>query len=55
LLTGVLIGFGLIGILSVGAPFLLLGVILAVIGALRVDARGIWAALVGFGASRLAS
>jgi hypothetical protein len=50
LLTGALIGFGLIAILSIGALFLALGMILAVIGALRVDARGIWAALVGFGA-----
>ena len=50
LLTGALIGFGMIGILSIGAPVLLLGVILLVIGALRVGPRGIWAALVGFGA-----
>ena len=50
LLTGALIGFGLIGILSIGAPFLLLGVILTVIGTLRVGPRGIWAAIVGFGA-----
>jgi hypothetical protein len=50
LLTGALIGFGCIAILSIGAPFLLLGVILVVIGALRVGPRGIWAALVGFGA-----
>jgi hypothetical protein len=50
LLTGALIGFGLIGILSIGSPFLLLGMVLIAIGALRVGARGIWAALVGFGA-----
>ena len=50
LLTGAFIGFGLIGILSIGAPFLLLGVLLAVFGALRVGPRGIWVALVGFGA-----
>lgn len=50
LLTGALIGFGFIAILSIGAPFVLLGVILAVIGAIRFRGRGIWAALVGFGA-----
>jgi hypothetical protein len=50
LLTGALIGFGMIAILSIGSLFLLLGVILLVVGALRVGPRGIWAALVGFGA-----
>lgn len=49
LLTGALIGFGFIAILSIGAPFVLLGVILAVIGAIRFREKGIWAALVGFG------
>jgi hypothetical protein len=48
--AGALLGFGLIGMLSIGAPFLLLGVLLIVFGALRVGPRGIWAALVGFGA-----
>jgi hypothetical protein len=50
LLTGALLGFGFIAILSIGAPFLLLGAILVAIGALRVGPRGIWAALVGVGA-----
>ena len=50
LLTGALIGFGCIAILSLGAPFLLLGVLMVVFGAFRVGPRGIWAALVGFGA-----
>jgi hypothetical protein len=50
LLTGALIGFGMIAILSIGASFLLLGAILIVIGALRVGPRGIWAAIVGYGA-----
>jgi len=50
LLTGALIGFGMIAILSIGSLFLLLGVMLLVVGALRVGPRGIWAALVGFGA-----
>ena len=45
LLTGALIGFGMIAILSIGSLFLLLGVMLLVVGALRVGPRGIWAAL----------
>ena len=51
LLTGALLGFGFIAILSIGSLFVLLGVLLVVLGALRVGPRGIWAALVGFGAA----
>jgi hypothetical protein len=50
LLTGALLGFGFIAILSIGSLFVLLGVLLVVLGALRVGPRGIWAALIGFGA-----
>jgi hypothetical protein len=50
LLTGALIGCGVIAILSIGALFLALGMILIAIGALRVGPRFTWAALVGFGA-----
>jgi hypothetical protein len=50
LLTGALLGVGFIAILSIGSLFVLLGVLLVVLGALRVGPRGIWAALVGFGA-----
>jgi hypothetical protein len=49
LLTGALIGFGVIAILSAGFPFLLLGLILVVFGAIRLGGAGLWAALVGFG------
>lgn len=49
LLTGALIGFGVIAILSVGIPFLLLGLILVVFGAVRHKGAGLWAALVGVG------
>jgi hypothetical protein len=49
LLTGALIGVGLLAILSVGLPFLVLGLILATFGAIRLGARGLWAALIGFG------
>lgn len=47
--VGGLIGFGVIGVLGIGAPFLLLGVILLVIGAWRLGVRDLWAALVGGG------
>jgi hypothetical protein len=47
--AGALIGFGVLAILSIGALFLLAGLILVVIGAIRVGARGLWAGLVGFG------
>jgi hypothetical protein len=49
LLTGMLIGFGVIAILSIGLPFLLLGLILVVFGAIRLGGTGLWAAPVGFG------
>jgi hypothetical protein len=49
LLTGALIGFGVIAAASIGIPFFLLGVVLVVVGALRVGGAGLWAALVGFG------
>jgi hypothetical protein len=49
LLTGGLLGFGLIAILSIGAPFLLVGVILLIFGAIRLGGGGLWAAAVGFG------
>ena len=47
--AGALIGAGVIAILSIGVLFLLAGLILVVIGAIRVGARGLWAGLVGFG------
>jgi hypothetical protein len=47
--AGALIGFGVIAILSIGALFLLAGLILVIIGALRLGARGLWAGLIGFG------
>ncbi|HEY7984600.1 MAG TPA: hypothetical protein VID73_10560 [Ktedonobacterales bacterium] len=50
LLTGALIGFGAIAILSIGFPFILLGLILVVFGAVRLGGAGLWAALVGCGA-----
>lgn len=49
LITGALLGFGLIGILSIGAPILLLGLLLLIFGAIRLGGSGLWAAAVGFG------
>ncbi len=49
LLTGACIGFGVIAILSIGIFSLLAGMILLVVGAIRLGGRGLWAALVGFG------
>jgi len=49
LLTGALLGFGFIGVLSIGLPFILLGIILTIFGAIRLRGTVVWAALVGFG------
>jgi hypothetical protein len=40
LLTGALIGFGVSGMASIGLPFLLLGLLLVIVGAIRLGARG---------------
>lgn len=50
LLAGALIGFGLIGILSIGFPFLVVGCGLVIYGIIRFGFRGFWASLVGLGA-----
>jgi hypothetical protein len=47
--AGALLGFGVIAILSIGVLFLLAGLIMVVIGAIRFGARGLWAGLIGFG------
>jgi hypothetical protein len=49
LVTGALVGFGFIGILSIGLPFLLVGLAMVVFGAIRLGGSGIWALLVGLG------
>jgi hypothetical protein len=50
LLAGVITGFGLIGILSIGFPFLLVGCGMGIYGIFRFKFSGSWAFLVGFGA-----
>jgi hypothetical protein len=49
LVTGALLGFGLLGILTIGLPFLLVGVVLVIFGAIRLGGSGLWAAVVSFG------
>lgn len=51
LIGGVLMGFGIIGILSIGFPFLLLGIGLVAFGIARFWIRDLWAAVMGFGAA----
>ena len=47
--AGALAGFGLIGQMTIGAPFLLAGVVLALVGLPLLWTRGTWAFFVGFG------
>jgi hypothetical protein len=47
LLAGVLIGFGLLGILSIGIPFLVLGVALVLLAPARATPERFWPPLVG--------
>jgi hypothetical protein len=48
------IGFGVIAILSIGWPSILLGLILVVIGVIRLGVREVWGALLGGGLAPLA-
>lgn len=52
--AGGLLGFGVIAILSIGAPLIVLGLILIVVGVLRLGPRGLWGALLGCGLVPLA-
>ena len=49
-IMGAVLGFGLIGMMTIGLPFLLIGVLMVVYGASRVGKTGVWGLLVGFGA-----
>lgn len=48
--TGTVLGVGLAALPSIGIILLPVGMVLVVVGALRVGARGLWALAVGFGA-----
>ena len=52
--AGALIGFGVIALLSIGWATILLGLILVVIGVVRVGVHGVWGALLGGGLVPLA-
>ena len=47
--AGALAGFGLIGLMTIGGPFLLAGAVLALAGLILLRTKGIWALFVGFG------
>lgn len=49
LLAGVLTSFGVLALLSIGFPFLLVGLGLMIYSIIRFRFRGFWAFLVGFG------
>lgn len=49
LFAGAVIGFGIIAILSIGLPFIILGMLLVAFGAVRFGIRDLWAAVVGLG------
>lgn len=49
LLTGALIAFGGLAILSIGIPFLAAGVVLLMTGLFLYRARQVWLVIVGFG------
>jgi hypothetical protein len=47
--TGAVTGFGLIGLMTIGFPFMVVGLIMAVVGVWRLGVGGIWGFLIGFG------
>lgn len=49
IIAGGLIGFGFIGILSIGLPFLIVGLGMLVVGLFLWRGRGFWLAVIAFG------
>lgn len=49
IITGALMGFGLIGLMTIGAPFLIVGLVMAFVGIWKPGLSGAWTGLVGFG------
>ena len=47
--TGAVMGFGLIGLMTIGFPFLVLGLAMAVVGLWKPGPGGAWGVLIGFG------
>lgn len=50
IISGGLMGFGFIGILSIGLPFLLVGLGMLVVGVTRWGGQRLWLAVIAFGA-----
>ena len=49
LVAGAVVGFGLIGIMTIGFPFLIIGMVLCVVGVWKPGIGGSWAFLIGLG------
>jgi hypothetical protein len=47
--SGAMTGFGLIGLMTIGFPFLVVGLAMAVVGVWRPGISGAWGFLIGFG------
>ena len=47
--TGAVIGFGVIGLMTVGFPFVVVGLVLVLVGLWRPGPSGAWGLLVGIG------
>ena len=47
--TGAVIGFGLIGLMTIGFPYLVAGLVMALVGLWRPGRGGAWGLLVGIG------
>lgn len=47
--TGAVTGFGLIGLMTIGFPFLIAGLAMAVVGLWKPGIGEIWGVLIGFG------
>jgi hypothetical protein len=47
--TGAVMGFGLIGLMTIGFPFLIVGLAMAIVGVWKPGIGGIWGFLLGFG------
>ena len=47
--SGAMTGFGLIGLMTIGFPFLVVGLAMAVVGVWRSSISGAWGFLIGFG------
>jgi hypothetical protein len=47
--TGAVIGFGLIGLMTIGFPYLVAGLVMALVGLWRPGRGGAWSLLLGIG------